>query len=557
MSSTHSPYQVSDQWLGQPRRVRVIVVGAGIAGIAAVKLFREMFAGKPADLVVYEKNHDVTGTWLENRYPGCACDVPAHGYTYTWEGNPRWSKPYVGAEEIYEYYKGRALAYGVFDHLRLQHRVTSATWEKTRGLWTLTIENLVDGTQILDECDVLINAGGFLNNWKWPAIDGIENFKGHKVHSAKWDDDYSFEGKTVGVIGSGSSAIQIVPIIQKKAKSLVSFNRSPTWISPEFAAEFAPEGRQAVFSEEQKRKWANNPLEFLDYRRKLGSSANRFYSLHFKNSAIQRELLEKFKSTMAQRLGREDLASLLIPSFAVGCRRMTPGHGYLEALAADNVVVRGDSISHITNDGIQMVDGTHLSFDVIICATGFDTSYRPSFSLIGTNDRDLRDYWQDEPRSYLSIAVDGYPNYFMATGPNFPLANGDLLACLEQSLKYAFMVTQKLQTQNVKSMSPTPEAVDEFQEHKDTLMKELVWTSHCRYKNGKIDGKVWGPYCGSALHFMELLSQPRWEDYSIEYTGSNRFRYLGKGHTEREMTGGDLAWYLKESNAEANILSKI
>ncbi|CAG9977251.1 unnamed protein product [Clonostachys byssicola] len=560
-------YKVSDQWIGKPRPARIVVVGAGIGGIAAVKLYKDMFKGMPTELVVYEKNHDVGGTWLENRYPGCACDIPAHGYTYSWEGNPRWSKPYVGAVELFEYYKDRAKAYGVFDYLHLRHKVMSATWDSRAGKWHLSIENTEKNLLVKDECDVLINAGGFLNNWKWPVIDGLNTFKGHLVHSARWDNSYDFKDKTVGVIGSGSSAIQIPPsvsnhhqngadfsLFEKVAKSLVSFNRSPTWITPEFAAEFAPGGRDAVFSEEQKERWANDPTEFLKYRKAVEASGNNFYSMQFKDSDLQKELFDKFKDLMTQRLGREDLASILVPTFAVGCRRMTPGHGYLEALAAPNATVRGDPISHVTPGGIQMKDGTHFEFDAIICASGFDTSYRPSFPVIGESGVDLRDQWKDEPRSYLSVAVDGYPNYFMATGPNFPLANGSLLACLEQTLRYAFMAVQKLQTQKVKSVSPKPEAVAEFQEHKDTLMKELVWTSHCRswYKNGKAEGKVWGPWCGSVLQFIELLSQPRWEDYVIEYETSNRFQYLGKGKTGIEEAGGDMAWYVKEPGARVD-----
>ncbi|KAM0251715.1 hypothetical protein ACHAQJ_008036 [Trichoderma viride] len=541
-------YQVSDQWLGQPRPVRVAMIGAGVGGIAAVKLFNEAFKDHPTDLVIYEKNNDVGGTWLENRYPGCSCDIPAHAYTYSWEGNPSWSKPYVGAEEIFEYFKGRAQEYGVFEHVHFNHRVVEAKWNSSLGQWHLKIVNS-NAKIIEDKCEVLINASGPLNNWKWPDIEGIDTYKGFLVHSAAWDPDYSFKEKTVAIIGAGSSAIQMVPIIQKQAKSLVSFNRSPMWITPEFCAEFAPEGRTSVFSEEQKTYWSNNPNEFLKFRKEVGTSINEFFDLQFKNTPLQEELYQQSREMMEAKLkGKEELASILIPSFAVGCRRVTPGHGYLEALTSDNVIVRNDTIARITPTGVEMADGSHLALDAIICATGFDNSYRPPFAVIGEDGKDLRDEWENEPRSYLSVAVAGYPNYFMATGPNFPLANGSFIACMEQTLRYAFKAVAKIQTQGVKSMSPTRAAVDDFQEHKDAMMEHLVWTSSCRswYKNGTIDGKVWGPYCGSVPHFMELLGEPRWEDFSIEYKTSNRFQYLGRGKTYREISGGDLAWYITE-----------
>ncbi|KAH0523187.1 hypothetical protein TsFJ059_008230 [Trichoderma semiorbis] len=482
-------YTVSDQWIGQPRPVRVVIIGAGIGGIAAVKLFRETFQDRPATLVIYEKNHDVGGTWLENRYPGCSVDNPGHTYTYSWEGNPSWSRAYVGAEEVFEYYKGRAKAYGVYEYVNFNHRVIEARWDDYVGQWKLKIEK--EGSGIIeDECEVLINVCGMLNQWKWPSIDGLDTYKGHLVHSAIWNSNYSFKGKTIGVIGSGSSAIQMVPQLQKEVKSLISFNRSPSWITQEFGAKYIPEGRGLVYSDEQREEWRR-------------------------------------------------------------CRRVTPGHGYLEALTRDNVIVRSDEIRRITPTGIQMVDGTKLALDAIICATGFDNSFRPSFALIGENGVDLRDEWREEPRSYLSVAAAGFPNYFMATGPNFPLANGALVACLEHTLKYAFRAVEKIQTQGVKSVSPTREAVNDFQEHKDAIMEKMVWTSLCRswYKNGKVDGKVWGPYPGSVPHFFELMGETRWEDFKIEYRTSNRFQYLGRGNTHREVSGGDLAWYVTEPGA--------
>ncbi|KKP02329.1 hypothetical protein THAR02_05579 [Trichoderma harzianum] len=514
---SNSTYTVSDQWIGHPRPVRVVIIGAGIGGIAAVKLFRETFQDRPTTLIIYEKNHDVGGTWLENRYPGCSVDNPGHTYTYSWEGNPSWSRAYIGAEEVFEYYKGRAKAYGVYEYVNFNHRVIEARWDDYVGQWKLNIEK--EGSSIIeDECEVLIN-------WKWPSIDGLNTYKGHLVHSAIWDPDYSFKGKTIGVIGSGSSAIQMVPQLQKEVKSLISFNRSPSWITQEFAAKYIPEGRGLVYSNEQREEWRNNPNEFLKYRKELESIANKFWHAQFKDGPVQEECTYI---------------------------RLTPGHGYLEALAKDNVVVRSDEIRRITPTGVQMVDGTNLALDAIICATGFDNSFRSSFALIGENGVDLRDEWREEPRSYLSVAAAGFPNYFMATRPNFPLANGSLVACLEQTLKYGFRAVKKVQTQGLGSVSPTREAVSDFQEHKDAIIEKMVWTSPCRswYKNGKVDGKVWGPYPGSVPHFFELMSETRWEDFKIEYRTSNRFQYLGRGNTHREVSGGDLAWYVTEPGAD-------
>ncbi|KAH7397965.1 hypothetical protein BKA64DRAFT_624001 [Cadophora sp. MPI-SDFR-AT-0126] len=547
-STSETPLADSLQWLGKPRPVRVIVVGAGISGIAAVKLFNEMLGDQPVSLTVYEKNNDVGGTWFENRYPGCSCDIPAHGYTYSWEGNPSWSRPYVGAKEIFDFYKGRAQAYGVFERLKLSHRVVQAVWNEAQGKWKLEIEDVTNNRIFADEAEVLINAGGFLNSWKWPDIPGIDSYKGTLVHSAKWDDSVSFDNKTVAVIGSGSSAIQIVPRLQKVTTHLFSFVRSPIWITPEFGGEFAPEGRNTMFTAEQKATWQSDSAKFLQLRKALEFGSQQTFSLQRKDSEAQKQLFARCKRDMSAILNKkEGLAEIMIPKFAVGCRRMTPGHGYLEALVEDNVTVVGGGIRRFTSEGLETNDGRSFKVDTIVCATGFDTTYRPSFKVIGQDGKDLRDVWAKEPRSYISVAASGFPNYFMATGPNFPLANGTVVPCMETTLKYAFKAVRLISTEGVKSISPKERAVEDFQVYKDTLMKEFVWTSSCRswYKNGLADGKVWGPWPGSATHFMEFLERPRWEDYDINYLTGNRFDFLGKGVSSREANGGDLAWFVQ------------
>ncbi|KIW94684.1 uncharacterized protein Z519_04661 [Cladophialophora bantiana CBS 173.52] len=543
-------FKTSEQYLGEPRPIKIIVIGAGLSGIAATKIFRERFSDKPAILVIYEKNDDVTGTWLENRYPGCSCDVPAHAYTFSWEGNPNWSHAYVSSEELFHYFKGRAKAYGVDQYVHLRHRVLGCEWNGESGLWQVEVLDTVNNRSFVDAANIVINACGFLNNWKWPDISGLHDFGGHLAHSAHWNDDFSFKDKRVAVCLLFES-YKTSTYASMVVKHLTSFNRSPTWVVPEFAEQFAPEGRETKISEEQKAKWRNDPESFLKYRKEVDSVMNHFFDLQYKDSKLQQDSIEATRKAMEKRLEKKpQLAKVLVPGFALGCRRITPGHGYLEALVQDNVDVRTDEILKITKTGIDMIDGSHIECDAIVCATGFDTSFRPFFPVVGPAGVDLRDVWAEEPRSYLSVAAAGFPNYFMTSGPNFPLANGALIPCLERCVHYAFDAAIKLQSQNIKAMSPLPEAVDDFQEYKDELMKDLVWSSPCRswYKNGKVEGKVWGPWPGSSLHFLELMSEPRWEDWNFEYKTQNRFQYLGRGKTQRETTdGADLAWYITES----------
>ena len=266
-----------------------------------------------------------------------------------------------------------------------------------------------------------------MSNWKWPNIPGIQSYTGTLIHSAKWDTDVQLAGKTVAVIGSGSSAIQIVPKLQKskfhaggmlhrravnwfttEVKHLTSFHRSPTWITNEFSQE----DRLTEYSDEQRDTWKQNPAEFIKFRKAIETSSNKFFSSQIKGSQAQEEMLKRFTRDMSVVLDRKNLSSRIIPDFAVGCRRMTPGHGYLEALVADNVTVLSEPIEAFTPLGLRTLDKQEHHFDAIICATGFDTSFRPSFSLTGPDGRELRAEWKDEPRSYLSVAASGFPNYF-------------------------------------------------------------------------------------------------------------------------------------------------
>ncbi|KAF2846858.1 FAD/NAD(P)-binding domain-containing protein [Plenodomus tracheiphilus IPT5] len=531
------------------RRIRIIMIGAGLSGIGAVKLFKDTFPDRDVDFVIYEKNSDVTGTWLENRYPGCACDVPAHAYTYSWEGNPHWSRPYVGAVELYNYFKGRATAYGIAEFLHLENKVTGASWDDQRGKWIVQVKDLRTGSTFADEGEILINASGFLNSWNWPEIPGLKKFEGKLLHSADWDHNYDFHNKTVVLIGSGSSAVQIVPQLQPIVKHMYSINRSKGWISPHFASQFAPEGPNTIFTKEQQLRWEKDKDGFLAYRREIEAYLNGSFELYHKNSDLQKWASENYRETMCERLGyNEELIKKLVPDEQVGCRRLTPGYGYLEALASNNVAVKTDAIKEITSSGLRMGDGSFLKVDAIICATGFDTSYRPAFPVVAFG-RDLRDAWKDEPRSYLSIAAAGIPNYFIMSGPNFSVSNGGLIPCLEANVRYAFAVAKKIQREGIKSLAPKQEAVDDFQQYKDAIMENLVWSGNCVswYKR---NGKVWGPWPGSSLHYLETLSTPRWEDYEISYQRRNRFTYLGNGRTTREKIGKDLAYYVQEPGSK-------
>ncbi|KEF54822.1 uncharacterized protein A1O9_09264 [Exophiala aquamarina CBS 119918] len=544
------PVELLDQPLHTKRKLRLICIGAGISGIAAAyKYERDL---ENVDIAIYEKNDNVGGTWYENRYPGCACDIPAHAYTYSWEGNPNWSRFYVERPEIFAYIESCAVKWGCMKYIKFQHRVVEARWSESEKGWHVKVENQSEGTVVEDFCHVLLNCNGVLNNWKWPEIKGLHDFKGKLLHSAKWDVDWDYTGKDVAVIGAGSSGIQIVPKMQKVCKSVVSFNRSPNWITPEFSQGLASEGRATVYTPEEIERFNTDKKLFLEYRRSIQNFGSATYSLYYKHSEMQKQVFAKYSELMKQRLkGNEELCAKLIPKFHVGCRRFTPGEGYLESLLEPNVTVVTCEIDKVTETGIELIDGRHFDLDAIICATGFDCSHRPPFPIVGRNGRNLSEYWKEEPLHYLSVTAPGFPNYFMTGGPNSPIANGSLISGVETEINYAFKCISKMQTENISSMEPTEEAMWDFIEYRNVLMKEMVWSSTCRswFKNGKVDGPVIGPSVGSTWHFNEVLKDPRYEDYHLTYCTPNRFTYFGMGRTIGEIQGADMAIHITEPGA--------
>ena len=524
--------------------MRVVCIGAGICGIAAAyKHERDL---ENVSFVVYEKNDGVGGTWYENRYPGVACDIPAHRYTYSWEGNPEWSRFYAEGHEILDYLTKCAQKWDLMKHIQLNHKVKSAVWNEDTSQWELVIENLTTGELVHDQADVVLSAIGVLNNWRWPDIPGLHDFKGKVLHSARWDQAYKPDGQRIAVIGSGSSAIQIVPQLQPKASKLYSFNRSATWITPEIGAKLATNGRATIFTPEDIQRFKDDKKSFLEFRKEIINGNTDMFKTFYKGSVQQQNAYKNFSAMMRERLNNnEELCEKLIPKFEVGCKRFTPGEGYLESLIKDNVRVITDGIECVTPTGIRTLAGEDIALDTIVCATGFDVSYRPSFECRGRDGRDLRKEWSVPPRHYLSLAAGGMPNYFIAAGPNCPIANGSLVYALENIVDYTFKCVTKMQTQGIKSMVPTEDAIDDYLEHRDLCMNEMVWSGGCRswYKNGN---QVTGPHFGSIFHFSDAVRVPRWEDYELRYIAPNRFSYLGYGRTERELKGQDLAAYLSE-----------
>lgn len=266
-----------------------------------------------------------------------------------------------------------------------------------------------------------------------------------------------------------------------------------------------------------------------------------------KDQKASRELVTQ---KMAEKLGHDaELVSKLTPDWTLGCRRLTPGNGYLESLREKNVSALFKSVVRLTDDGVIDEDGNEQKVDVVICATGFETAFTPHFQVHGRNGAEIHKQFGAFPVGYLGITAENFPNLFLLPGPNGPVSHGSVLQVLEWYTRYAFLMIQKAQRENIKSFEPNRGAVRDHYNYTHELMKRMVWSSSCRswFKNGKAHGPVTAIYPGSRLHFHELLREVRWEDYDLTYGTNNRFQFLGNGFTELETSGeGDAVWYFDD-----------
>ncbi|KAL5050819.1 hypothetical protein BDW71DRAFT_203538 [Aspergillus fruticulosus] len=523
------------------RKLRVVCIGAGYAGLMlAYKWKNEPGLSDIIDLTIYEKNAGCRGHLAGE-------PVPAHIYTFSFEPNPDWSSFYATGKEIWEYIKRTTVKYNLDEQVKFNTTVASTIWDDAKGKWNIKVEKN-NGTIQEDEADILVNGSGILNKWRWPEINGIQSFQGKLVHSAAWDETLDWTNKRVAIIGNGSSAIQILPQMQRTASKLVTYIRSATWIAANFAAEFTPGGKNFRYTEEQKRKFRENPAELFRLRKTVEHGFNKQFLTFLRDSADQEAAYKGFKETMQKRLkNNPSLCEKLIPSWQVGCRRITPGDGYLEALQEPNVSVEFNPILEITETGIRTSNSTE-EFDIIVCATGFDTTFSPSWKLAGKNGIRLADQWQDRPEAYFGICAANMPNYFIFNGPNCPVGHGSLLAAMETTADWVLRWCRKIAKEDIKSITVRSDAVSDYNAYTQEFhQKKTVWAGGCRswYKSrGREDGSVTAMYAGSVLHYKEILQDLRPEDFQIEYRGPNRFRFMGNGLTTREVTGGPLAYYV-------------
>jgi cation diffusion facilitator CzcD-associated flavoprotein CzcO len=527
------------------RPMKVICIGAGMSGILVGSTFPQKIPN--LELVIYEKNTDVGGTWFENHYPGLRPDLTPHTYQYSFASNPNWSRFYPPGPEFEEYLREVSRKYDVYKNTKFGHRFQSAKWHQDLGQWEVQVLRLSDNTVIKDFAEVLIKATGFVNDWRWPDVPGREEFQGKMLHTANWDDNFDPTGKTVAVLGYGSTGVQVTPAIQPIVKKLDHYVRGKTWVPPgggTCGEELLERKAHINFDHglEERRNYVENPLVYLEYRKKMEfytNSVQKFFflgspALDFFTQMIDQNMIETTKS-------KPELYKMLKPDYPPGCRRLIMGQGWLECLTQPNANLIPKDVKRFTKTGIEDVDGVHREYDAIICATGFDHNHDTRDTpFIGKDGTLLSDVWNPDPTAYFGVNPDKMPNLFLMFGPNSAPFSGSIVHTFEASAAYIVKCVKKLQQEYLKSMVCKPQALKNWVKHVDRHMNKTTFSSNCVtwFKRNDPKGRVITSWPGSAMNMYKGTDNPRFEDFEYEswLPEDDTMAWLGNGNTVAELS---------------------
>jgi cation diffusion facilitator CzcD-associated flavoprotein CzcO len=443
----------------EPEHHRVVIVGSGFSGLGmAIRLRREGIE----DFVVLEKGSDVGGTWRDNTYPGCACDVPSHLYSFSFEPNPDWSRTFSAQPEIWDYLRRCAERHGINAHLRLDEEVLAAAWDEERALWAI---DTARGTMT---ADVLVAGTGGLSSPSIPALPGLENFEGTVFHSATWDHDHDLSGERVAVIGTGASAIQFVPRIQPLVQRLHLFQRTPPWIMPR---------RDRRVTRLERFVYRHVPQVQLAMRAAI-YWARETFAFGFMHPRVLRAQSQIARAHLKRQVADPALRARLTPSYTMGCKRVLISNDYYPALTRPNCEVVSDGIREIRRNSILAADGTEREVDTIIFGTGFQINDQPLASLVrGRDGLTLAEHWHGSMSAYRGTTVSGYPNMFILVGPNTGLGHNSIVFMIESQINYVMDALRTMERGAVATVEPRPEAQAAFNAHIDERMRGTVWTS--------------------------------------------------------------------------------
>ena len=479
--------------------LRTIIIGAGMAGmLAAIKLKER----GETNFVIYEKGNSAGGTWRENTYPGLACDTPAHSYSYSFALNPEWSAFYAPGAEIKAYFEGIAEGYGLKDFIQFNTEIEEAVWRG--GQWHLRTTN-----GQTDQAHVLVAATGVLHHPSIPDIPGLQDFQRPWFHSARWDHSVPLDGQRIGVIGNGSTGVQIVSALARRAGRLVQFQRSPQWIMP---------CADNQYTEAEKQAFRADPAAIEAVRNGPEAAARK---ARFTTAIIDAEspelaeIQEIVERNLEESIRDPELKEKLRPNYRAACKRMIFSAHYYKAVQEPTVYLENQAIERIEATGVRMQDGTFHELDVLAVATGFkvDQFVRP-MKLYGEGGLELNDLWANGPRAHYAVTVPNFPNLCLLNGPTGPVGNFSLIDIAEKQWAYFDQLIDVVRAGKAVGVAPTLQALETYEAARNKDAMRTVFASGCKswYLDANGIPQVW-PW--SYAHFVDVMATPRLEEFRL------------------------------------------
>ena len=440
-----------------PASTDVAIVGAGFSGLAVAE--RLLRAGR-TDFVLLERGPDLGGTWRDNSYPGCRCDVPSHLYSFASAPNADWSSTYSPQPEIWDYLRRFAHQRGIVPHIQSGCEVVSARWERDRWLLTTTRGEL--------SARVLVAAGGPLSEPSIPDLPGLERFRGTTFHSAAWDHEHDLTGERVAVIGTGASAIQLIPEIQPRVARLLVFQRTPPWVLPH---------RLRPIGARERALYRRFPIVQRALRGAL-YWGRELYALPLVRVRLSGVIARLGRRHLERQVADPELRERLTPGYAPGCKRLLLSNDYYPALAQPNVEVLTGGIAEVRERSIVTRDGTEHAVDTIVFATGFHVTDPPIASRItGRAGRTLAETWDGSLQAHRGTTVAGFPNLFMMLGPNTGLGHTSVVLMAEAQARYLAAALDHMDRLGAAAIEPLPAAQARWNEEVQAAMRGTVWTA--------------------------------------------------------------------------------
>lgn len=477
-------------------KLRFAIIGAGMSGIlTAIKLQEKGIN----NFTIYEKTDKLGGTWRENTYPGLACDVPSHLYRYAFEPNPDWSHMFSPGQEIWEYFNGVADKYDVKRFIKYNIEVTKTEYDN--GKWHL---DMSDGSR--DTVDFVIAATGILHHLVYPDIEGLDSFAGPCFHSARWDHGASLDGKRVGIIGTGSTAMQIVPAIVDQVEKVSLFQRTAQWVLP------LP---NPAFTDEELEAFRNSPELVED----AYNAALQFFAGTFSEAVIGDETQKAEVSAKCQAnldtVKDPELKAKLTPNYQAMCKRLVMSDDFYPAIQKPNADLVTAGIERIEPNGVRTSDGVLHELDVLVIATGFDGhAFTGPLNVVGQDGVTLDEAWADSKEAYHSVAVPGFPNFFMLVGPNSPIGNFSVILISEAQIGYILQLVELARDGKCRAIAARKDSTDRFNADIKEAMKKTIWVSGCNSwyldKNGNPAMWPW-----SFKKFCDDMAAPDLNDFEL------------------------------------------